>query len=121
MITNILDFHYNTALVFQMKKIIIKKSFNENLVDISGITDFQKKVLLEVAKIPKGEVRTYKEIAKAIGKPRAYRAVGNALNKNPFVPLIPCHRVIASDGGIGGYAYGLKKKRELLKKEGILL
>lgn len=60
---------------------------------------------------------TYKEVAMAIGLPKAYRAVGNALNKNPFAPKVPCHRVIRSDGTIGGFASGTKKKIELLKRE----
>ena len=73
-------------------------------------------MLLAALKVPSGEVRTYKEIAEMIGS-RAYRAVGQALKKNPYAPEVPCHRVIASGGGIGGYAGGIKKKRELLKKE----
>ena len=83
------------------------------------MTDFQEKVYGVVRKIPKGKVLTYKEIAAAIGNPKAYRAVGNALNKNPFRE-VPCHRVIRSDGKVGGYARGTKKKTELLKKEGFL-
>lgn len=60
---------------------------------------------------------TYKEVAHAIGKPKAYRAVGNALNRNPFAPEVPCHRVIKSDGSIGGFASGSNKKLKLLKSE----
>jgi methylated-DNA-[protein]-cysteine S-methyltransferase len=87
----------------------------------AGLTDFQKKVLIAAAKIPKGKISTYKEIAKAAGAPKAYRAVGNALNKNPFAPEVPCHRVIKSDGRIGGFAGGTGKKARLLKKEGVIL
>lgn len=83
------------------------------------ITKFQKKVYKIVKKIPKGKVMTYKQVAKTIGAPRAYRAVGNALNKN-IDPVTPCHRVIRSDGSAGGYRKGTKKKIELLKHEGIL-
>ncbi|MCK5322478.1 MAG: MGMT family protein [Candidatus Aenigmarchaeota archaeon] len=83
------------------------------------ITQFKNKVYNATKQIPKGKVTTYKEIAKAIGKPRSYRAIGNALNKNPFAPKIPCHRVIRSDGSIGGFAYGTQKKIRLLKSEGI--
>ena len=83
------------------------------------ITQFKNKVYNATKQIPKGKVTTYKEIAKAIGKPRSYRAIGNALNKNPFAPKIPCHRVIRSDGNIGGFAYGTQKKIRLLKSEGI--
>jgi methylated-DNA-[protein]-cysteine S-methyltransferase len=84
------------------------------------ITQFQKKVYEIVRQIPKGGIMTYKEVASAIGKPLAYRAVGNALNKNPFAPKVPCHRVIKSNGDIGGFASGTKKKIELLKKEGAI-
>jgi O-6-methylguanine DNA methyltransferase len=84
------------------------------------MTPFQEKVYKEVKKIPKGEVRTYKEVALAIGNPKASRAVGNALNKNPDVKTVPCHRVVRSDGAIGGYRYGTKKKASLLKKEGVI-
>ncbi len=74
------------------------------------ITQFQQKVYNFVKTIPKGETATYKEVAIAIGKPKSYRAVGNALNKNPFAPAVPCHRVIRSDGQIGGFAHGHQKK-----------
>ena len=83
-------------------------------------TKFQIMVWNELKKIPKGEVRTYKEIALAIGKPNSARAVANACGKNPYAPEIPCHRVIRSDGLIGGYSGlgGVKRKKELLEKEG---
>jgi methylated-DNA-[protein]-cysteine S-methyltransferase len=71
-------------------------------------------------KIPKGKVSTYKEIAKAIGKPKAFRAVGNALNKNPFSPVVPCHRVVKSNGELGGFSSGKLKKKRLLESEGIV-
>lgn len=85
----------------------------------SSLTHFEKRVLLACSKIPRGQVRTYKQIAKEIGKPNSSRAVANALAKNPFAPKIPCHRVIRSDGKIGGYSAkgGSKKKLLLLKKE----
>lgn len=69
-------------------------------------------------KVPKGKVTTYKSIAQAM-KTKAYRAVGNAMNKNPYAPEVPCHRVINSNGKLGGYAYGLKKKIQMLKTEGV--
>ncbi len=81
------------------------------------MSNFQEQVYKIVKKIPKGKVMTYKEVAKAIGRLKAYRAVGNALHRN-IDPKIPCHRVIRSDGKIGGYRNGAKKKTELLKKEG---
>ena len=80
-------------------------------------TDFQKSVWKALCKIPYGETRTYKEIAISIGKPRAYRAVGLANNRNPIAIIIPCHRVIGSDGKLTGYASGLDIKEFLLKLE----
>ena len=86
-------------------------------------TEFQLKVWTYLRKIPRGRVKTYSQVAKAIGKPLAVRAVANAIGKNPYAPKIPCHRVIRSDGSLGGYSGkgGLKTKRFLLKKEGIRL
>ena len=86
-------------------------------------TKFQLKVWSYLSKIPRGSLKTYSQVAKAIGKPRAVRAVANAIGKNPYAPKIPCHRVIRSDGSIGGYSGkgGLKTKRFLLKKEGVKL
>ena len=82
-------------------------------------TDFQILVWKEIKKIPKGEVRTYKELAILISRPRSVRAVANACGKNPLPLKIPCHRVIGSNGYIGGYSGkgGVKKKIELLKLE----
>ena len=86
-------------------------------------TKFQLKVWNFLRKIPRGKVKTYSEVAKSIGKPLAVRAVANAIGKNPLAPQIPCHRVIRSDGSLGGYSGkgGIKTKRLLLKKEGITL
>ena len=81
-------------------------------------TKFQERVYSILKKVPKGKVTTYKDISKVLGK-KSYRAVGNALNKNPYSPQVPCHRVIKSNGEIGGFAFGTKKKIEMLKKEGI--
>ena len=82
-------------------------------------TDFQKMVWNEIKKIPKGETISYKELAIKIGKPKAHRAVANACAKNPSLEIIPCHRVICSNGKLGGYSGpgGLPKKRRLLKNE----
>lgn len=82
------------------------------------MTDFEKKVYADVRKIPCGKVTTYAVVAHAIGRPRACRAVGNALNKNLFLG-VPCHRVVRSDGEVGGFARGTKVKINLLRKEGI--
>ena len=86
-------------------------------------TKFQVKVWRYIKKIPRGSIRTYSQVAKAIGKPLAVRAVANAIAKNPYSPQIPCHRVIRADGSLGGYSGkgGLKKKKKLLKKEGIIV
>ena len=80
---------------------------------------FSEKVHLIVRKIPRGKVATYREVARAIGKPQAARAVGNALNKNPHAPQVPCHRIVQSDGLVGGYAKGVEAKVKILKEEGI--
>lgn len=85
-----------------------------------GLTAFQVKVLLTVSKVQRGKTVTYKQLASMSGYPNSYRAVGTALNKNPFPVTIPCHRVIRSDGDIGDYFYGRKRKMELLKSEGAI-
>ncbi len=86
-------------------------------------TDFQMQVWEELLKIPKGQVVTYTELAKRIGKPKAVRAVANACGKNPDAPRVPCHRVVRSDGGLGGYsgAGGIEQKRALLQSEGVIV
>lgn len=83
------------------------------------MSKFGTKVLSIVRRIKKGETLTYKEVAVRAGHPRSYRAVGNILNKN-YDSRIPCHRVIRSDGKIGGYNRGKDNKKQLLKKEGVL-
>ena len=85
---------------------------------LSG-TKFQIKVWSYLKKIPKGKVKTYKLVAKGIGMPKAARAVANACGKNPYAPKIPCHRVIRSDGGLGGYSGrgGIRQKLKLLRSE----
>ena len=90
--------------------------------DFKG-TKFQKKVWNYLKTIKKGSVKSYKEVAIGINRPKSARAVANAVGKNPFAPKIPCHRVIRSDGSLGGYSGkgGLKTKRKLLKKEGIIV
>ena len=85
---------------------------------LSG-TKFQIKVWNYLKTIPKGKIKTYKQVAKAIGMPKAARAVANACGKNPYAPIIPCHRVIRSDGALGGYSGrgGIKQKLKLLRSE----
>ena len=80
----------------------------------STITPFQKKVLKTITKIPFGETRTYKWVAQKIGQPKAARAVGQALRRNPFPVVYPCHRVIREDGSFAGYAGGSSKRKEEL-------
>ena len=83
-------------------------------------TKFQVKVWNYLIKIPRGQVKTYKQVAKAINRPKAARAVANACAKNPYAPKVPCHRVIRSDGTLGGFSSpgGTKTKKKILKKEG---
>ena len=83
------------------------------------LTIFTKAVLEVTKKISVGQVTTYGEIAKLLGRHKAGRAVGNALNKNPYSPVVPCHRVVKSDGQIGGFSKGLKVKIKMLAREGV--
>ncbi len=83
------------------------------------MTEFQSRVLRLVTTIPRGKVTTYKELARALGRPRGYRAVANALARNPHLVKIPCHRVVRSDGEIGGYKLGILQKAKLLAAEGV--
>ncbi len=84
-------------------------------------TDFQRQVWAGISKIKKGTVVTYTQLAKMIGKPKAVRAVASACGKNPYAPEVPCHRVVRTDGGLGGYSGkgGLATKVKLLKQEGV--
>ncbi len=86
-------------------------------------TKFQVKVWKYLIKIPKGSVKTYKQVAIAINRPKSARAVANACAKNPYSPKVPCHRVIRSDGSLGGFsaAGGTKAKKKILKNEGFTL
>lgn len=86
---------------------------------LSYKTEFERKVLVATFKIPRGKVSTYKRIAWKIGKPRAYRAVANALHKNPLHPIVPCHRVVRSDGKFGGENEAAQSRRRLVEKEGV--
>jgi methylated-DNA-[protein]-cysteine S-methyltransferase len=82
-------------------------------------TQFEKAVYVATFRIPKGKVCTYKRIAVMIGRPRAYRAVANALHKNPLCPIVPCHRVVRSDGAFGGNKSRAKDRLKLVEKEGV--
>lgn len=82
---------------------------------------FSARVYEVVSRIPAGSVMTYKGVAKAAGRPDAARAVGNALNRNRDTERVPCHRVVRSDGKLGGYVWGSKRKAELLRGEGVIV
>ena len=90
-------------------------------LDWSGKTEFQKSVWRALRKIRHGQTKSYGEIARAIGRPKAVRAVGGACGANPIPVLVPCHRVLAANGKIGGFSGGLNRKRELLAREGVSL
>ena len=89
-------------------------------VDLSASTDFQRQVLLAACQIPRGQVRTYSDLARQIGRPKAARAVGQALGSNPVPIVVPCHRVLAADGSLRGYSGGggIATKERLLRLEG---
>lgn len=89
-------------------------------VDLRRLTAFQRQVLRQAMKIPYGRTSSYGQVAARMGRPSAQRAVGNALGANPVPIVIPCHRVVASDGSLGGYTGGLSYKKKLLALEGAL-
>ena len=110
-----------SRLVTLLKNYFQGKKVNFNIrYDISHLPVFTQKVLYNVKKIPYGKTTTYSQIAKRIGRPKASRAVGQAVGSNPLPILIPCHRVIRKDGSLGGFAYGLNWKKTLLKIENII-
>jgi len=111
------DDRKNGKVLSQLKKYLKGelKRFDCKL-DFRG-TPFQKKVWAALAKIPYGRTRSYKEIARAIGHPKAFRAVGNANGENSIPLILPCHRVIESNGGLGGFGHGVKVKKQLLDFE----
>ncbi len=114
------DPHLDPALkeiAAQIKQYFAGELSSFHLPVILKGTDFQNNVWSAVAKIPYGKTATYAQIASKIKKPTAVRAVGSAIAKNPVCLIIPCHRVIRSDGKIGGYAWGEARKRKLLKLE----
>ena len=93
--------------------------FSSFPLDLSSLSPFQRKVLEEVRKIKWGEVRNYEEIGERLGDRRKARGVGQALARNPLPIIIPCHRVIRKDGGLGGFSWGLEWKKFLLSLEGV--
>jgi methylated-DNA-[protein]-cysteine S-methyltransferase len=114
-----------TALVArQLEEYFSGRRKNFDLpIDLSALTPFQRQVLAVTERIPFGEVWSYRRVAEKMGRPKSCRAVGQALGRNPIPIVIPCHRVIASDGSLGGYCgtSGLKLKRWLLGHEGVRL
>jgi len=83
--------------------------------------NLDKKIYKKLLEVPKGKITTYGELAKAVGLKNGQRAVGRIMNKNPYPVIIPCHRVVKSDGKIGGYAYGEEIKSDMLTREGIVI
>ena len=111
------DDQKNKKVLFQLKRYLEGKLRRFGCkFDLKG-TPFQRKVWSELANIPYGQTRSYKEIAEAIGHPKAFRAVGNANGNNPIPLIIPCHRVIENSGGLGGFGHGVKVKKKLLAFE----
>jgi methylated-DNA-[protein]-cysteine S-methyltransferase len=111
------DDRRNKEILSQLKRYLKGKLKRFDCkVDFRG-TPFQKKVWAALARIPYGQTRSYKEIAQAIGHPKAFRAVGNANGENSIPLILPCHRVIESNGGLGGFGHGVEVKKQLLDFE----
>lgn len=109
-----------TKVVRSVENRIAGRGLDENLpLDLNG-TPFQVSVWNEMLRIPAGETRSYADVARRIGRPRAFRAVAQACGANPVPIVVPCHRVVASGGKLGGYTGGIEKKIRLLEAEGAL-
>ena len=104
-------------MISRMSKATNLESFIRAGKLVPGMS-FNQRIWALTSRVPKGSVTTYAELARAVGT-KAYRAVGNAMNKNPYAPGVPCHRVVGSDGSLTGYAHGLAKKRKMLVEEGV--
>lgn len=90
-------------------------------LDLSGLSPFEREILLLLREIPRGQVRPYNWVARRAGRPKAARAVGRVLGRNPLPLLLPCHRVVPAEGGVGKYIFGNTIKRRLLEREGVPL
>lgn len=110
------DFSYNQQKADEYGDLIFNQTNTEIPLDLHG-TEFQIEVWQALLDIPEGLTTTYAEIAKSIGNPKAIRAVGTAIGQNPIAYLIPCHRVVRSDGKLGGYRWGLEIKKKMLAYE----
>lgn len=115
------DTHPSQSLLSSLRAFFSEFKAFRGPVDLSLVGPFQRRVLEQLRRIPRGEVRTYREIAQAIGQPGATRAVGTACARNPIPLIVPCHRVVRSDGGLGGYSLrgGVALKQRLLEQEGV--
>ena len=108
---------YFAAVAKQLDEYFVGKRTKFELNIYPKGTEFQKKVWVELLKIPYGKTKSYQQIAEAVGKPKAQRAVGSACNKNPILLIIPCHRVVSKTGKLTGFACGIDRKEQLLKLE----
>lgn len=112
-----------TSYMYAQREYSMGKKEIKNEEDVihflSDKTTFEREVLVATFKIPRGKVSTYKRIAEKVGRPNAYRAVGNSLHNNPLAPIVPCHRVVRSDGEFGGEREEAEQRKRLLEKEGI--
>ena len=94
-------------------------AFDRRVALFDGLPPFQQRVLREEIRVPRGRVTSYGALARMLGKPDAARAVGSALGRNPFPLIVPCHRAVRTDGGLGGFQGGIEMKRALLEMEGV--
>ncbi len=102
-----------------VQKAAAGRPFKPVSIDLSSMSEFQREVLKKLQRVPRGEVRPYAWLAREAGRPKAVRAVGNTMARNPVPFLVPCHRVVPTSGGVGDYGYGSARKRELLSQEGV--
>ncbi len=108
-----------SALTQQMREYLDgKRTAFDVALELSWLTPFRRDVMLETQRVPRGQVATYRDIAVRVGRPNAYRAVGNTMRTNPLPIVVPCHRIVGSDGSLTGFGGGLPMKRQILSIEG---